>query len=167
MSGTLEPARIEAGPVVLDPLDPADAAELAPLLDDPGLHEFIGGEPLTESELGARYRRLVAGAPPDAGATWLNWTVRRREDGLAVGTAQATVVGDEAALAWVVAARWQWRGYAGAAASALATWVGERGLTAVANIREGHAASERVALRAGLRLTDETRAGERVWRAGG
>ena len=167
MSGTLEPARIEAGPVVLDPLDPADAAELAPLLDDPALHEFIGGEPLTESELAARYRRLVAGAPPDAGATWLNWTVRRREDGLAVGTAQATVVGDEAALAWVVAARWQCRGYAGAAASALATWVGERGLTAVATIREGHAASERVALRAGLRLTDETRAGERVWRAGG
>lgn len=166
MSGTVEPARIEAGPVVLDPLDPADAAELAPLLDDPGLHEFIGGEPLTESELAARYHHLVAGAPPNDGATWLNWTVRRRDDGLAVGTAQATVVGDEAALAWVIAARWQGHGYAGAAASALAAWVGERGLTAIANIREGHAASERVAWRAGLRLTDETRAGERVWRAG-
>ncbi len=167
MTGALEPARITAGELLLDPLAVADAAELAPLLDDAALHEFVGGEPLSEPELEARYRRLVAGAPPDSSATWLNWTIRRRGDGLAVGTAQATVVAHEAALAWVIASRWQGRGYAGTTAKALAAWADERGLTAVANIREGHVASERVASRAGLRLTDERRSGERVWRAGG
>ncbi len=167
MALRIAPVRIVADAVVLEPLSPADAHELAPLLDDPGLHQFIGGEPLSEQELEARYRRLVNGAPADSGAVWLNWTLRRRADDLAVGTAQATVVGTSAALAWVVASRWQGHGYASQAAQALVAWAGGRGLTATANIHPGHAASERVASRAGLRPTDESAAGERVWRAAG
>jgi RimJ/RimL family protein N-acetyltransferase len=148
----------------LDPLEPEDAHELAPLLDDPGLHEFIGGEPLSEPELEARYRRLVRGAPSGSGTTWLNWTIRRRADGRAVGTAQATVAGGDASLAWVVASRWQGRGYASEAARALVAWAEGEGLTASANVHPGHTASERVAARAGLRPTGEWAAGERVWR---
>ncbi len=49
--------------VTLVPLVAADAHELAPLLDDPALHGFIGGEPLAEPELEARFERLAAGAP--------------------------------------------------------------------------------------------------------
>lgn len=104
--------RIPAGAVTLDPLTPADAHELAPLLEDPGLHQFIGGEPFVGRELEARYRRLAQGAPPGSGECWHNWTIRRRADGRAVGTAQATVAGTNAALAWVVASRWQGHGYA-------------------------------------------------------
>jgi RimJ/RimL family protein N-acetyltransferase len=164
---SLEPAaavRIEADEVRLDPLQVADAHELAPLLDDPGLHEFIGGEPLSEGELERRYRALVADAPEDSDATWFNWTIRRRADGRAVGTAQATVAGGEAALAWVIAARWQGRGYASEAARALVAWAQASGVAAKANIAPGHTASERVASRAGLRPSDEWAAGERVWR---
>ena len=114
--------RLDAGELTLDPLEVGDADELAPLLDDPALHEFTGGRPLSKPELETRYRRLVRGAPEGSGATWLNWTIRRRADGRAVGTAQATVTGDVAALAWVVAREWQGHGYASAAARALVEW---------------------------------------------
>ena len=153
-----------AGELSLDPLEPADAHELAPLLDDPALHEFIGGEPLSEPELEARYRRLVGGAPQGSGATWLNWTIRRRADGRAVGTAQATVADGDASLAWVVASRWQGQGYGSEVARALVAWAEGEGLTASANVHPRHRASERVAARAGLRPTGEWAAGERVWR---
>jgi RimJ/RimL family protein N-acetyltransferase len=153
-----------AGELTLDPLKPADAHELAPLLDDPDIHEFIGGEPLSEPELEARYHRLVRGAPPGGGAKWLNWTIRRRADGRVVGTAQATLVDGDATLAWVVAAKWQGRGYGSETARALVSWAEEQELTPSANVHPGHTASERVAARAGLRPTSEWAAGERVWR---
>jgi hypothetical protein len=35
----------------LDPMAQADVDELFPLLNDPGLHTFIGGEPKTREEL--------------------------------------------------------------------------------------------------------------------
>ena len=164
MSSAVAAGRLVTDDLHLDPLAISDARELAPLLDDPGLHEFIGGEPLSEADLEARYRRLVGGAPPEGGATWLNWTLRRRADGQAVGTAQATVTGGEATLAWVVARRWQGNGYASEAARALVDWVRANGLLPAANIAPCHVASERVAERAGLRPSDDWAAGERVWR---
>src|SRR5262249_15194966 len=42
----------------LEPLAVAHATELAPLLDDPRLHEFIGGAPVSAAALADRYRRL-------------------------------------------------------------------------------------------------------------
>lgn len=152
------------GSVILERLRPEDAHELASLLDDPAVHSYIGGKPLSEPELEARYRRLVAGAPAGSGAVWMNWTIRRAADGAAVGTAQATVTGGQAALAWVVAPRWQGRGYGSEAAGALVAWAEGEGLAATANIHPGNTASERVAFRAGLRPTDDSVAGERVWR---
>ena len=155
---------MRAGELDLVPLTAADAGELAPLLDDPLLHCYIGGEPLSLAELEQRYRRLEAGAPPERNEEWLNWAIRRREDGQAVGTAQATVRGDTALVAWVIATAWQGRGYAKAAAQALVAWLrDERGLTVIANIHPEHAASEHVAQAAGLMLTDRWADGERVW----
>jgi RimJ/RimL family protein N-acetyltransferase len=74
------------------------------------------------------------------------------------------VADGDASLAWVVASRWQGRGYGGEVARALVSWAQEEGLTASANIHPGHTASERVASRAGLRPTEDWAAGERVWR---
>ena len=37
--------RLESERLVLEPLRVEHAEELAPLLDDPRLHEFIGGDP--------------------------------------------------------------------------------------------------------------------------
>lgn len=158
---------IRTARLVLKPLGVEDADEMAKVLADDRLHEFIGGRPATLTELRARYRRLAAGSP-DPQQAWLNWVVRRRA-GQAVGTVQATVTetGDRASalVAWVIGIDWQGHGYASEAACALVDWLKGRDLAdVVAHIHPEHRASERVAARAGLRLTSELVDGERVWR---
>ena len=162
MDATIETARL-----TLAPLRVADADELAVVLGDEQLHEFIGGRPATAAELRERYARLVAGSG-DPDERWLNWVVRTRETGEAVGTVQATARPASAAVAWVIGVPWQGRGYASEAARALVAWLREQGATEiVAHVHPEHAASERVAAGAGLRLTGDVVDGERVWRLNG
>jgi RimJ/RimL family protein N-acetyltransferase len=164
-------ASIGTGRLVLSPLRVADAEELAGVLGDPALHEFIGGRPDNPEELRRRYAAMVAG-PERPGELWRNWVVRRRDDAAAVGTVQATLTrhprGWTAEVAWVVGVPWQGRGYATEAARALVGWLVEAGAgEIVAHVHPGHAASERVAAAAGLGATDEQVDGERVWRRPG
>jgi hypothetical protein len=58
--------------LALEPLRPEHARELAPVLDDPALHTFTGGEPASEAELYARYVRQAEGRSPDGTQGWLN-----------------------------------------------------------------------------------------------
>jgi RimJ/RimL family protein N-acetyltransferase len=151
----------------LTPLVPDDAVELADVLGDVRLHEFIGGVPAGAVELRGRYERMVAGPGRDD-ERWLNWVIRHRPAGEAVGTAQATLTREEggwrAAIAWVVGVPAQGRGYASETAQALVGWLRVNGVaTIVANIHPAHGASEAVARRAGLRPTDAEDDGERVW----
>lgn len=88
---------VEAEPVgtsrlILLPLRPEHAEEMAGVLADPALHAFIGGAPLSPPELRARYERLVAGSP-DPAVSWCNWVIRVRDPGCLAGTVQATIAG--------------------------------------------------------------------------
>jgi RimJ/RimL family protein N-acetyltransferase len=151
----------------LEPLRVEHADELAPVLDDVRLHVFVGGRPLTVDQLRERYARLVAGWSPDRSERWLNWVVRERESGSAVGMVQATVKPGppaQAHLAWTIASAFQRRGYAREAAAAVASWlthmqVGEL----VAHIHPAHVASSRVATALGLAPTEVIVAGEVRW----
>ncbi len=153
----------------LTPLQVADAEDMVDVLNDERLHEFIGGRPATVAELRDRYARLVAGSSaPDE--VWLNWIVRRRSDTQPVGTVQATLTTRDgrstASLAWVIGVDWQNQGFASEAARALIEWLRQHGADdVIACIHQDHQASAIVATRAGLRPTDEQRAGEQVWRA--
>ncbi|SCL60904.1 Protein N-acetyltransferase, RimJ/RimL family [Micromonospora citrea] len=156
--------------LVLEPLRVDHAEELAPLLDDPALHDYIGGSPASLDELRERYRRQSTGRSPDGREGWLNWVVRHRDTGDAIGTVQATLRldGDRpvAELAWVVVAPHQGRGYAGEAAAGMVGWLAEQGVGAlVAHVHPDHRASARVAERLGLRATDEMADGEVRWAA--
>ncbi|MET9951302.1 GNAT family N-acetyltransferase [Streptomyces sp. NPDC006339] len=169
----------------LEPLRLDDAAELAVALADPALHAFIGGAPLPEPELRARYARLLAGSP-DPDVSWCNWTLRLREDeertGMAepevvtdavavadavavvVGTVQVTVTPGSAEVAWVVGTPWQGRGLAREAAVVLTGWLRERGVPRlVAHVHPEHHASAAVAAAAGLAPTEVFHDGERRW----
>jgi RimJ/RimL family protein N-acetyltransferase len=162
---------IGTGRLVLSPLRVADADELVGVLGDPALHEFIGGRPDTLEELRRRYAAMVAG-PGRPGEVWRNWVVRRRDDGAAVGTVQATLTrhgeGWRAEVAWVVGVAWQGRGYAVEAARALVGWLEAAGIgEIVAHVHPDHVASVRVAAAAGLVATGEEVDGERVWRRRG
>ncbi len=90
-------------------------------------------------------------------------TVTDQPVGSAVVTAEPA--GLQAAVAWVVGAAWQGRGYATESAQALVSWLREHGMvTITAAIHPDHAASAAVARRAGLVPTPEHADGEVVWR---
>lgn len=144
------------------------ADELAPLLDDIRLHAFIGGEPATLADLRDQYRRQVVGRSSDGAQLWLNWVVRRREDGRAVGTVQATVSeegkGLTAEVAWVVATPHQGHGYAREAAGIMVAWLRGQGVrTVVAHVDPGHQASHGVVRAVGLTATTTVVDGEVRW----
>lgn len=152
----------------LEPLRVEHAEEMAPLLDDPGLHAFTGGRPAGLAELRERYRRQVAGHSPDGAQRWLNWIVRRLDDGRAVGTVQATVTEQAglltAEVAWVVAAAHQGHGYAQEAAQVMVAWLRGQGIVRlVAHVHPDHAASAAVARSAGLAPTTLMVDGEIRW----
>src|SRR6059058_1561421 len=94
---------LETGRLLLEPLRPDHSAELAPVLADPALYVFTGGDPPSAAELGERYERQARGRSADGRELWLNWIVRERAGGAAVGYVQATVepVSGVAEVAWV------------------------------------------------------------------
>jgi len=162
---------IETARLLLEPLRVDHAAEMAPLLDDEDLHIYIGGHPATLDELRARYRRQSVGRSPDGEQGWLNWVVRHRVSGAAVGTVQATIRRDverlSADLAWVITTRHQRQGYASEAAAGMAAWLRHHGVHVLtAHVHPEHRASIRVAERLGLTATDIVVDGETRWTTG-
>jgi RimJ/RimL family protein N-acetyltransferase len=154
--------------LVLEPLRPDHARELAPVLGDAALHAFTGSAPASEAELRARFTRQAAGRSPDGAQGWLNWVARDRETNAAVGTIQATIcatdAGRSAALAWVVATSRQGEGLATEAAGAAMDWLRGHGVSRFsAHIHPDHAASAAVARHLGLAATDERHDGEIRW----
>jgi RimJ/RimL family protein N-acetyltransferase len=154
--------------LVLEPLRPDHAGELAPVLADPALHAFTGGQPVSEDELRARFARQAAGRSPDGAQGWLNWVARDRATQAPVGTVQATITDDEgvrtAALAWVIAASRQGEGLATEGARAARDWLRDHGVTRfVAHIHPDHGASAAIARHLGLAATDERVGGEVRW----
>jgi RimJ/RimL family protein N-acetyltransferase len=158
---------IESERVRLVPMTPADVDELFVLLDDPRLHAFTGGEPRTREELGRWLQLVGSGRSPSGDEVWSNWIIRKREGGVAIGTAQATISADEGTLAWVIGIGWQGEGFAKEAAGAVAAWLRSRGISRLrAHIHPDHFASSAVARSIGLIETNERVDGEVVWRAG-
>jgi len=166
--GSLAAVRLESARLVLEPLRPEHADELAPVLDDVSLHRFTGGAPESLEELRARLQRQSRGRSPDGRSRWLNWVVRERSTGRAVGTIQATVSesgpGPVAELAWVIGTAYQRRGLAKEAVALMSAWLRERGVSRLrANIHPDHAASMAVARSVGLAPTDVVVDGEIRW----
>jgi RimJ/RimL family protein N-acetyltransferase len=163
----LTPRQLESERLVLEPLRPDHADELAPVLDDVSLHRFTGGEPLGVVALRARYERQAVGWSPERHQRWLNWVVRERSTGLAVGTVQATVTLREPGageLAWVIASAHQGRGSAKEAVGLVASWLRDRGVGRLcAHIHPRHHASMAVARSIGLTPTDVIVDGEVRW----
>jgi RimJ/RimL family protein N-acetyltransferase len=163
---TLETLRL-----LLEPLRVDHAEEMVSVLADERLYAFTGGAPPALGELRERYTRQAGGRSPDGAELWLNWIVRRTEDGSAVGFVQAAISEDPpppvpttALLAWVVGVRFQGRGYAREATAALVAWLGTVGVgRLVAYIHPEHTASMGVARALGLIPTDARVDAEVVW----
>lgn len=155
--------------LVLEPLRVEHAPEMAVLLDDLSLYEFIGGQPPTLNALRAQYARQAAGRSPDGSQHWLNWVVRVRQTGAVSGYVQATITGSAdqecAELAWVIGSQHQGNGYAREAVLLmLGALHSRRVVTVQAHIRPDHHASNAVARFAGLSPTTIIVDGEVRWR---
>jgi RimJ/RimL family protein N-acetyltransferase len=155
--------------VQLSPLMPDDAGELVDVLSDPRLYRFTGEAPTDLEGLRDRFERWATRHSPDGRERWLNWVIRDRQTGMALGTLQATVRPEEpkpvADVAWVLGVEAQGHGYASEAARALVAHLASKGIREfTAHIHPNHVASNRVASAIGMQPTEEWSAGERVWR---
>jgi RimJ/RimL family protein N-acetyltransferase len=157
-------AEIHGRRVVLVPLHGDDADELAGLLDDAIVRDALAVDDV--DGLRRRFTARETRRSPDGAQAWLNWVVRAREDGRALGWAQATVEGATASVAYALLADERGRGAASDAVRAMTAWLratlGVGGVTAY--IAAENTASEHVARAAGFALTERRAAGERVWR---
>ena len=156
---------LETPRLTLTPVDGSDVEDLYEIWRDPAIGAPMSEEPPASVEvMRARVASWLEGSPPDSAERWLNW-LARTHDGATVGHVSATVEGPSAWIAWVVAVAQQRRGYATEAARAVADALAADGITTLlASIPEGHLASEGVATKLGLLLTEERAHGERVWR---
>ncbi|GBQ28621.1 GNAT family N-acetyltransferase [Gluconacetobacter azotocaptans] len=83
----------------MDALCPEHALEMFDGLSDPAAYRFLSDDPPdTMAALRSRYTRQAAGRSPDVTQQWLNWVVRRADDGRAAGYIQATIQGDGALI---------------------------------------------------------------------
>jgi len=108
-----------AGPLALEPLQQAHAAEMFAVLQDSAIYEFENEPPESAAVLGARYAKLESRASPDGSEQWLNWAVRRQQQEL-IGFVQATVLpGNKAYVAYVLHSHYWRRGLGSAAVTAM------------------------------------------------
>ena len=159
---TLQSPRLDLTPMVQ-----RDAPDLFALLRDPALHEFsTDPPPAHRDEVQERIRRWETRRSPTQDDLWLNWTLRLKQSGLAVGYIQATVYEYAAELAWVIGAPFQRQGYATEAAQRVARWALDYFKVAElrASIHPDHIASQRVAANVGLQPSGAfTHEGEELW----
>jgi ribosomal-protein-alanine N-acetyltransferase len=105
---------LETPRLALEPLVAAHAAAIYDALQAPDMYAFIPQDPPRtpaglETSLAARATRQS----PDGRETWLNWVLRRRSEGVYVGTIEVTIHADRtAALAYMIFAPFQRQGYA-------------------------------------------------------
>ena len=148
---------------VLVALRPDDADELAGLLEEPDLREWLRAHDV--GELRARFAGWESRRSPDGGELWLNWVVREQSDGRALGWVQATVRGNAASVAYALLPAERGAGIASEAVRALVRWLRDQlGVrTVTAEIDDANAASARVAVAAGFERTIRRAGDEVVW----
>ena len=164
----LHVVQLDTSRLILEPLEPRYTTEMVPVLAAPELYAFTGGEPPSEDNLRARYERQSVGHSPTNDAGWLNWVIRTRETGVAIGYVQATLMVDDdvlvADVAWLVTPSAQNQGFAVEASNTMLAWLFTHHVRTVrALIHPAHDASARTAQHLGLIPTSVVVDDELLW----
>ena len=155
---------IDCQRVVLEPQVAAHAAEMFVVLSDPALYEYENEPPASVDWLRARFARLESRQSADGTQRWLNWVIRRREDGL-IGYVQATVFPTgRAAIAYVLASGYWGRGLAAEACQAMIAELAEHYgvVTVFAIFKRRNTRSARLLARLGFAAAPAESAGVEV-----
>ncbi len=115
--------------LLIEPLRTGDAPELYAVLRDPRIYAFLPEDPPPSVDvLRSRFERWTRGPERPAREVWINWTVRTRAEGKAVGTLQATIFPTEARalIAYVLSPDLWGQGYAQEGVRALVDWLFSR-----------------------------------------
>ena len=113
--------------VTIERIRPDHAEALFRALRSPEIYRHLDEPPPADANAVARrIARWIAGPEAGAAEVWLNWAVRH--EGVIVGHVQATVVGEEASLAWVFDPVVWGRGVAFAGVQAMIAALAERGV---------------------------------------
>jgi [ribosomal protein S5]-alanine N-acetyltransferase len=107
--------------LTIETLTRAHAADLADALLDARVYTYIAGDyPNTVDALADKFEKMAAGAPPHfVNETWLNFAVRVRETGVAIGVLESTVIEDRAEIGYMFGPAYWGQGYA----SEALTWL--------------------------------------------
>lgn len=89
--------RLDAPPLILEPLEAHHAGTMFSVLSDPAIYEYENHPPPSFEWLEDRYTKLETRTSADGTELWLNWVVHL--DHQAIGYVQATIEPD--GLAWV------------------------------------------------------------------
>ncbi len=121
------PPRIETPRLLLRGYQPADLPPMLAMWQQPQFYQYLGGQPLSESEVWARILRS-AGLWPVCGFGY--WAIEEKASGEFIGAvgfadfrrAISPALGDWPEAGWVLAPRYHGRGYAREAVEAALAW---------------------------------------------
>jgi RimJ/RimL family protein N-acetyltransferase len=142
--------------LLIEPLGHEHTDALFAALGDPRVDTYLDAPEITTIEaLRERIHRLHRG-PGREGEQWLNFAVRRADDGVVVGRIEATLYGDWAEIAYVFGPAHWGHGYAREATAWLLDELGRRGAReAWAAIQPNNARSIALVEKLGLAARDE------------
>lgn len=107
-------ARLATARLALEPVRQSHAPLVYALWQDDAIYRFVPEDaPASLEALTARFARLETRESAAGDQAWLQWMIRRLDDDVYVGRAEATLVeGDRAFIAWMFASAHWGRGYA-------------------------------------------------------
>lgn len=147
--------------LTIKPLEIVDAGALFPILRESAIYRYIPDHPPTSrDDLKERFRRYCEGPSPGQNEEWFNWLVALKDQGLSVGTLQATIFERtrSASIAYLFGPAFWKQGLATEAVSALICWLllDKKVLSVTADIDTRNEASIKLVQRLGFRLTRVT-----------
>jgi len=149
--------------MTLEPLTARHAARLFSVLSAPEIYEHLDEDPPTDvNALEDRYRRLERRASPDGTEGWLNWALRQTAKDAYLGYVQATVVDQDAEIAYVLNPSAWGQGYAAEAVTVMCAHLAvDHGVTRLtAHVAPGNTASRALLERLGFSFVRRTTEGD-------
>lgn len=142
-----------------------DAGAMFEALRHPEMYRYVPHKtPESAADVELRFARVMQETAPDRFDRWLNWTVWRLEDGAPLGTIEATVQHDAAAIGYMFAPSVWGHGYATEAVKAMMDHLRAHGAVAFkAEIDIQNGASRAVLQRLGFRHVSTEGADEFWW----